>query len=37
MVYYIIVVESTGTNGLKYFILRLKFIIIIDEIEISNL
>ena len=35
--YYIIVGESAGTNGLKRLILCLKFIIVVDEIEVSNL
>ena len=35
--YYIIVGESTSTNGLKRFILRLKSIIAVGKIEVSNL
>jgi len=37
VVYYIIVGESTGTNGLKHLILRLKSIIVAGKIEVSNL
>ena len=35
--HYIIVEESTGTNGLKYLMPRLKSIIAAGEIEVSNL
>ena len=35
--HYIIVGESTGTNGLKRLILCLKFIIVVGKIEASNL
>jgi hypothetical protein len=35
--HYIIVGESTSTNSLKYLVLRLKSIIVVDEIEVSNL
>jgi len=35
--YCITVGESTSTNSLKYFILRLGSIIVAGEIEISNL
>jgi hypothetical protein len=35
--YYIIVGESTSTNGLKYLMLRLKSIIAAGEMEVSNL
>jgi hypothetical protein len=37
VVYYIIVGESTGTNSLKHLVLRLEFIIVVGEIEASNL
>jgi len=37
LVYYIIVGESTSTNGLKRLILRLKSIIVAGEIEASDL
>jgi len=37
VVYYIIVAKSASTNGLKYFILCFKFIIVVSEIKISNL
>jgi len=37
IVYYIIVGESTSTNGLKYLMLYLVSIIVAGEIEISNL
>jgi hypothetical protein len=37
ILYYIIVGESTSTNSLKYLILYLKFIIVVGEIEVSNL
>jgi len=37
VVYYIIVGESTGTNGLKRLVLRLKSIIVVGKIEVSNL
>jgi len=37
LVYYIIVGESASTNGLKYFMLYLKFIIAVGEIEVSDL
>ena len=37
MVYYIIVGESASTDGLKYLILRLKSIIVVGEIEVSDL
>jgi len=35
--YYIIVGESTSTNSLKHLVLRLKFIIAVGKIEVSNL
>jgi len=35
--YYITVEESTSTNSLKRLILRLKSIIVVGEIEVSNL
>ena len=35
--YYIIVGESTSTNGLKRLVLYLKSIIVVGEIEASNL
>ena len=35
--HYIIVGESTSTNGLKRLILHLKSIIVVGEIEASNL
>ena len=35
--YYIMVEESTGTNGLKRLVLRLKSIIVVGEIEVSDL
>ena len=35
--HYIIVGESTSTNGLKRLVLRLKFIIVAGEIEVSDL
>ena len=35
--YYIMVGESTSTNGLKRLVLRLKSIIAAGEIEVSNL
>ena len=37
VIYYIIVGESTNTNSLKRLILRLKSIIVVGEIEVSNL
>ena len=37
VVYYIIVGESTSTNGLKRLVLRLKSIIAAGEIEASDL
>jgi len=37
VVYYIIIIESTSTNSLKYLILYFKSIIIIGEMETSNL
>jgi len=37
MVYYIIVAESTSTNGLKRLVLYLKSIIAAGEIEVSDL
>ena len=37
IVYYITAGESTSTNGLKRLILRLKSIIVVGEIEASNL
>jgi hypothetical protein len=37
VVYYIIAGESTSTNSLKYLMLRLKSIIAVGEIEVSNL
>ena len=37
IVYYIIVGESAGTNGLKHLILRLKFIMAAGKIKVSNL
>jgi len=37
IVYYIIVGESTGTNGLKRLMLRLKSVIAVGEIKVSNL
>ena len=37
VVYYITVGESTSTNGLKRLILRLKSIIAVGKIEVSNL
>ena len=37
VVYYITVGESTSTNGLKCLVLRLKSIIVVGEIEVSNL
>ena len=37
MVYYITVGESTSTNSLKRLVLRLKSIIAVGEIEVSNL
>jgi hypothetical protein len=37
MAYYITVGESTSTNGLKYLMLCLKFIIAVGKIEVSNL
>jgi len=37
LAHYITVGESTGTNGLKYLILRLKSVIAAGEIEVSNL
>ena len=37
MVYNITVGESTSTNGLKHLILRLKSIIVVGKIEVSNL
>ena len=35
--HYIIVGESTGTNSLKHLILRLKSIIVVGKIEVSDL
>ena len=35
--HYIIIGESTSTNSLKRFMLRLGFIIVAGEIEVSNL
>jgi len=37
VVHYIIIAKSAGTNGLKYFMLCFKFIIIIGKIETSDL
>jgi len=37
VVYYIIVGESTSTNGLKRLVPRLIFIIVVGKIEVSNL
>ena len=37
VVYYITVGESAGTNSLKHLMLRLKSIIVVGEIEVSNL
>ena len=37
MAHYTTAGESTGTNGLKDFVLYLKFIIVAGEIEASNL
>ena len=37
MVYYIMVEESTGTNGLKRLMLRLKSVIAAGETEVSDL
>ena len=37
MAHYITVEESTSTNSLKHLILRLKSIIVVGEIEVSNL
>ena len=35
--HYTMVGESTGTNGLKRLVLRLKSIIVVGKIEVSNL
>jgi hypothetical protein len=37
VVYYITAGESTSTNGLKRLVLYLKSIIVVGEIEVSNL
>jgi hypothetical protein len=37
MAHYITVGESTSTNGLKHLVLRLKSIIAVGEIEVSDL
>ena len=37
IVYYITVGESTSTNGLKYLVPRVKYIIVVGKIEVSNL
>ena len=37
VVYYIMVEESTSTNGLKRLVLCIKFIIAVGKIEVSDL
>jgi len=37
LIYCITVGESTSTNGLKHLMLRLKSVIVVGEIEVSDL